>query len=66
MKIFSFIKSKIIVIGIIIVLLAIQAIGIITLPEYISKIVDIGIRSYGIENSVPIAIRESQKVKILL
>ena len=43
-----------------IILLAIQAFGIVALPEYISKIVDVGIRSYGIENAVPIAIRESE------
>lgn len=60
MKILSLMKKNIWMLLLAIILLAIQAFGIVALPEYISKIVDVGIRSYGIENAVPIAIRESE------
>lgn len=66
MKILSFIRKKFLMVILLCALLAIQAIGVITLPEYISKIVDIGIRGYGIENSVPKVIRESEMEKLLL
>lgn len=66
MQILSFIRSKKIVLIIIILLLVVQAIGMVILPEYISKIVDIGIQKYGIENSVPIIIRKSEMDNLLL
>lgn len=66
MQILSFLKKNILIILVLIVLLITQALGVVALPEYISKIVDVGIRSYGIENSVPIAIRESEMEKLKL
>lgn len=66
MQIVFFLKKNILIILTLIVVLIAQALCIVALPEYISKIVDIGIRSYGIENSVPIAIRESEMEKLKL
>ena len=66
MKIISFIKKHIFIIIIMLALLAIQAIGAITLPEYISKIVDIGIQNHGIETSVPTIIRKSEMDKLMI
>lgn len=66
MKIIKFLKNKILLLIILIAMLSIQAIGVIVLPEYISKIIDIGIISKGIENATPIIIRKSEMDKLLL
>ena len=44
----------------IVILLAIQAAGDLTLPDYTSKIVNIGIQNGGIENVAPEVIRKSE------
>lgn len=66
MKILFFIKQHIFILVTIIILIAIQAIGIITLPEYISKIVDIGIERYGVEYAVPNIIRKTEMDKLMV
>lgn len=66
MKIMQFLKNKILLLIILIAMLSIQAIGVIVLPEYISKIIDIGIVSNGIEDATPIIIRKSEMDKLLL
>ena len=45
-------------------LLVIQAFMDLSLPGYTSKIVDVGIAQYGIENNVPVKIRVSEYNKI--
>ncbi len=45
-------------------LLVVQAFMELSLPEYTSKIVDVGIAQSGIENNVPVKLRESEFVKI--
>jgi len=45
-------------------LLACQATAELTLPNYMSKIVNIGIQQNGIENAVPVAIRVSEYEKL--
>ena len=64
MRIIRFIKKNLIVCIIIVLLLVVQAWGIVEIPELISKIVDVGIRNYGIEYATPIAIRESEVEKL--
>ena len=49
---------------IIIVLLLIQANADLALPDYMSKIVNIGIQQNGIENAVPKAIRKTELEKL--
>lgn len=49
-----------------IILLFIQAMADLSLPDYMSNIVNTGIQQGGIENAVPEAIRESQMDKIML
>ena len=48
------------------VLLFMQAMCDLSLPEYTSDIVNIGIQQSGIESSVPEVIRESEYEKLLL
>ncbi|MDD6466844.1 MAG: ABC transporter ATP-binding protein [Erysipelotrichaceae bacterium] len=50
----------------VILLLFVQAQSELTLPDYMSKIVDVGIQSNGIESSVPDVIRSSQMEHLLL
>ena len=50
-KIFGYLKNSIPQVLLIIVLLIIQAWGDLTLPQYTSDIVDIGIQNGGIENA---------------
>ena len=53
-KIFGYLKNSIPQVLLIIVLLIIQAWGDLTLPQYTSDIVDIGIQNGGIENAAAI------------
>lgn len=52
-KIFKYMMQTKYIIGIIIILLIIQAYCDLKLPAYTSSIVDVGITSYGIENATP-------------
>ena len=49
-----------------IILLFVQAMADLSLPDYIAKIVNAGIQQGGIENAVPQAIRQSEMDKLLL
>jgi ATP-binding cassette subfamily B multidrug efflux pump len=49
-----------------IVLLFAQANFDLALPDYLSRIVDVGIQQGGVENAVPVAIRQSEMDKLLL
>lgn len=60
LKILKFLKKSTAPIIIIIALLVLQAYCDLSLPSYTSDIVDVGIQQGGVENSTPIAIRESQ------
>ena len=50
---FTYIKKHTITIILVIIFLFIQAICDLKLPDYTSKIVDIGISQNGIENNIP-------------
>ena len=65
LKIFKHLKKSFVMIIVIILLLIVQAMADLTLPEYTSKIVNVGIQSNGIENVAPEVIRESQMDKLL-
>ena len=66
LKLIKYLKKSVIPIIFIIILLIIQAFTDLSLPQYTSKIINVGIQQGGIENIVPIVIRESTFDKILL
>lgn len=66
LKMFHYIKDSWISIFVIILLLAFQAVCDLSLPDYTSNIVNIGISQGGIEETSPRAIRASEMDKILL
>ena len=63
-KLTKYLKPFIASIIFVIVLLFIQAISELSLPDYMSNIVNVGIQQGGIENSVPTVIRESELEKL--
>jgi len=65
LKLAKYIKPFIGLILAAIVFLFIQAMADLSLPDYMSKIVNTGIQQGGIENAVPMAIRKSQLEKII-
>ena len=65
LKIFKYMKKTWISIIIIVILLVIDAIGDLTLPDYTSKIVNIGIQNGGIENAIPIKLSNETMLQLL-
>ena len=65
-KILKNLKNSIISIIIIIILLLIQAMADLALPDYTSKVVNVGIQQNGIETTVPEVIRQSQMDDLLI
>lgn len=66
LKLIKYLKSYVGIILVVIVLLAIQAFSELSLPDYTSKIVNIGIQQGGIENAIPSALSEDTYEKLLL
>ena len=62
----SFIKRNIPISFIIIVLLAVQAVFDLALPDYTARIVNIGLQQSGVEDAAPEAIRQSKMQDALL
>ena len=65
-KIFKYLKKYSGTVIVIIMLLLVQALSDLTLPQYTSKIVDVGIQQGGIESPVPKVIRTSEMDKLFL
>lgn len=65
-KIIKYLKPFILSIVLIIGLLLVQATSELALPDYTSKIVNVGIQQGGVENAVPEVIRKSELEKIKL
>ena len=65
-KLIKYLKKSIVPILIIVVLLVVQAMCDLSLPEYTSNIVNVGIQQGGIESSVPQVIRKIEMEKITL
>lgn len=65
-KLIKYLKPFVLSIILIISLLYVQAMCDLSLPDYMSKIVNVGIQQGGIENAVPKAIRKSEMEKIKL
>ena len=66
LRLLKYLKPYILLILLSIVLLFVQANADLALPDYLSKIVNIGIQQSGVENAVPEAIRQSQMDKLLI
>lgn len=66
LKIIKYLKPFIISIILIVGLLLVQASSELALPDYMSKIVNVGIQQGGVEDAVPEVIRKSQLDKIKL
>lgn len=65
-KLFKYLKPFLVLIAAVIFLLVIQAGTDLSLPDYTAKIVNVGIQQGGIEEAVPIAIREKEMDKVML
>ncbi|MCI6277876.1 MAG: ABC transporter ATP-binding protein/permease [Clostridium sp.] len=65
-KLFKYLKKYSGTVIVIIMLLLVQALSDLTLPQYTSKIVDVGIQQGGIESPVPKVIRTSEMDKLFL
>ncbi len=62
----KYLKPYLLLILVTIALLFVQANADLALPDYLSKIVNVGIQQSGVENAVPEAIRKSQMDKLLV
>ncbi len=65
-KIFKYLKKSVVPIIFIIGLLVVQAVSDLSLPDYTSKIVNVGIQQGGVQNVAPEVIRESELKKLEL
>ena len=65
-KVLKNLKESWISVIVIVLLLIIQAAGDLTLPDYTSKIVNVGIQNGGIENVTPEVIRKSEMENLLI
>lgn len=66
LKILKYLKKSSISVLAIVILLMIQALCDISLPDYTSRIVNVGIQQGGIENAVPEVIKEDNFKKLLM
>ena len=66
LKLVKYLKTSILPILLIVLLLVVQAMCDLSLPDYTAKIVDIGIQKGGIEDAVPTYIRQSEMEKLFL
>lgn len=66
LKIFKYLKSSFISVLVIIALLVVQAVLDLTLPDYTSKIVNVGVQQGGIENAAITQIGEESLNKLVL
>lgn len=65
-RLFRYLKPYTLLIILTIALLFVQANADLALPDYMSRLVNIGIQQGGVENAVPEAVRQSTMTKLLL
>ena len=61
LRLLNYLKPYLAHFAIAIVLLFAQAMADLALPDYLSRIVNNGIQQGGVEDAIPLAIRQSQK-----
>jgi len=66
LRLIKYLKPFLFLILLTIALLFVQANADLALPDYLSKIVNNGIQQGGVENAVPIAIRQSEMAKLVI
>ncbi len=66
LRLLRYLKPYSVLILLTIALLFVQANADLALPDYLSKIVNIGIQQGGIENAVAVAIRQSEMERLLV
>lgn len=66
LKLLKHLKSSTLSIVLVVFLLIVQAVCDLSLPDYTSNIVNVGIQQSGIENAVPKAIRKTEMEKLML
>ena len=66
LRLARYLKPYTLLVLVAIVLLFVQANADLALPDYLSRIVNVGIQQGGIEEAVPLAIRESQMDRLML
>lgn len=66
LKLLKHLKQSVWAVILIVILLGIQAVCDLALPEYTSNIVNVGIQSGGIEDTIPEVIRKTQLERLLL
>src|SRR5512142_1449071 len=66
LKLAKYLKPYLPMILLAIVLLFIQANADLALPDYMSRIVNVGIQQGGVENAVPLAIRQSEMGRLVV
>ena len=66
LKVFSYLKKSALSILLIIALLIVQAICDLSLPDYTSRIINVGVQQGGIENAVPEVMRQGEFDDVLL
>ena len=66
LKIMKYLRKSAVSVLAIVILLLVQALCDISLPDYTSKIVNIGIQQGGIENAVPEVIKENELKRLLM
>jgi len=66
LRLVKYLKPYTLLILVTIALLFVQANADLALPDYLSKIVNVGIQQAGVENAVPEAIRQSQMDKLMI
>jgi ATP-binding cassette subfamily B multidrug efflux pump len=66
LRLVKYLKPYLPLLLITIALLFVQANADLALPDYLSKIVNVGIQQGGVENAVPVAIRQSEMNKLVI
>jgi ATP-binding cassette subfamily B protein len=66
LRLAKYLKPYVLLILLAIALLFVQANADLALPDYMSKIVNVGIQQGGVENAVPVAVRQTEMKKLTL
>jgi len=66
LRLLKYLKPYLLLILLAIVLLFVQANADLALPDYLSKIVNIGIQQGGVPNAIPVAIRQTEMNKLII
>lgn len=66
LRLLKYLKPYLLLILIAIALLFVQANADLALPDYMSKIVNIGIQQGGVENAIPVAVRQTEMNKLTI